>query len=543
MVAVGSERSEAASQTAALGELRGRVLWGLVTFFALVMAIVTVAVWSAPGEDASLIGRLALLAVVLPMGMVGVTRLILGPAVQLEQMAEQFRTLYSQARLDALLDPITGLGNHRAFQEELHRQTADAARHGYPLALVMLDLDDLKRANDEYGHAGGDHLLAAMGRLLVSASRTADRAFRIGGDEFALLLPNADATAAHTTMTRILSAALGAESTFDRGFSFSAGISAFPQPSADGRLLIRNADAALYWAKRHGRTDIQVFDPDKHATADEARSVPELADALDQLIRGRSIIPVYQPIFDLVTGEACGYEGLVRPTPEAPFRDASALFTAAEVADRTVELDMLAIAVIAEGTADLPAAAYLSVNLSPRSLETDQFRVSELLDHLGRHGLDPKRVVLELTEREAIEDLAVLRSNLDACRAAGFRIAADDVGAGNAGLRLLSEIRFDIVKVDLSLVQGGVMRDSAVAVLRAIQDLSARSHATVVAEGIETVEQLEVIQEIGILRGQGYLLATPAPQVTAERIDLTALVTSHRQRRQALLDPWETLAS
>ena len=120
---------------------------------------------------------------------------------------------------------------------------------------------------------------------------------------------------------------------------------------------------------------------------------------------------------------------------------------------------------------------------------------------------------------------------------------ADDVGAGNAGLRLLSEIRFDIVKIDLLLVQGGVLRDSAVAVLRAIQDLAARSRASVVAEGIETVEQLEVIQEIGITRGQGYLLATPAPQPMIDPIDVQGLIASHRQRRQALLDPWETLAS
>ncbi len=533
----------AASQDAAQGQLRARVLRGIAIFFATVMAVVTVTVTTAAADDGALILRLAFLATALPATMALLARQILDPALELERTTEQLRTLYSRARLDALLDPITGLGNHRAFQEELHRQIGDAARHGHPLSLVMFDLDDLKRVNDELGHAGGDRLLAAMGRLMVSSSRPGDRAFRIGGDEFALLLPRADADAAQAVVRRILSSALSAESTFQRAFSFSAGISAYPDLSADGRLIIRNADAALYWAKRHGRTDVQVFDPDRHGVADDRRSTPELAEAIDLLTAGELLTAVYQPILDLATGRVMGFEGLVRPADEAPFRDAGSLFAAAEVAERTVELDMLAIATIAAGLEEDLGDAYLSVNLSPRTLETDQFRVSNLVDVLGRHHLDPSRIVLELTERETIEDLDGLQRNLQACRAAGFRIAADDVGSGNAGLRMLSEIHFDIVKIDLSLVQGGVLRDSAVAVLRAIQGIAERSSATVIAEGIETVEQLEVIRGVGIRRGQGYLLAMPAAQPNFAGIDIEDLLTSHLQRRQALLDPWEAIVS
>ena len=132
-----------------------------------------------------------------------------------------------------------------------------------------------------------------------------------------------------------------------------------------------------------------------------------------------------------------------------------------------------------------------------------------------------------------------LRANLDRCRDAGFRIAADDVGAGNAGLRLLSEIVFDIVKIDLSLVQGGVLRDPAIAVLRGIQSMAAQSNASVVAEGIETVEQLEAIRRLSISSGQGYLLAVPAPHATSLRIDVDMLVESHRARRHAILESWE----
>jgi len=535
-LASGSDRPDPAkSQSAALAELRASMLWGMGLFFALVMAVVAISLTVGRMNDGSLLLRLALVALTLPLAMAALVRRILGPAADLQRMSEQLRTLYSQARLDALLDPITGLGNHRAFQEELHRQIEDAGRHDHHVALAIVDLDDLKRVNDEHGHAGGDQLLASMGQLLVGASRVADRAFRIGGDEFALILPHAQAADAHAVIRRVLCSALSAETAFGRPYSFSAGVSAYPLPSLDGGRLLRNADAALYWAKRHGRTDVQVYDPERHGVSDDTRSTPELAQAIDQITGQRAIIPVFQAIFDLDTGRPVGFEGLVRPDEGAAFRDATALFSAAEVADRIVELDLLAIDVIAAAVGAGLGEAYLSVNLSPRTLEADQFRVSDLVSILRNHGVEPDRVVLELTEREAIEDMERLRKNLDACRVAGFRIAADDVGAGNAGLQLLSEINFDIVKVDLSLVRGGVMRDSALAVLSGIQDIAARADATVIAEGIETVDQLDVIREVGISRGQGFLLANPATEPQADTIDIARLLDSHRARRRALL--------
>lgn len=516
----------------------------MALLFVMVMTLVTVLVWTASshGELGELIVRLAILAVSIPVAMAAVTRQILSPASDIDSVADQLRTKYSQARLDALMDPITGLGNHRAFQEELHRQIEDARRQGHPLALAVFDLDGLKQVNDEHGHAGGDQMLGSMGRLIGAASRASDRGFRIGGDEFALLLPHADADAAHAAVRRMLADALNSQTTFGRPYSFSAGVSAYPDPSRDGRQLLRNADAAMYWAKRHGRTDVQRYDPERHGTTDDSRSTPELAEALDRMADEGAITPVFQPIFDLVSGEAVGFEGLVRPTAESGgFRDATSLFTAAELADRTVEMDLIAIRAIVDGLpADL-SDQYLSINVSPRSLETTQFSVAELVAVLAERGVTPDRVVVELTERERIGDIERLRENLVACQAAGFRIAADDVGAGNAGLRLLSEIQFDVVKIDLSLVQGGVLRDSALSVLGAIQDLAARSEAKVVAEGIETVEQLMVVRRLGIDAGQGYLLAPPGPEPTAEPIDMERLIESHEARRRALLGGWDAL--
>jgi EAL domain-containing protein (putative c-di-GMP-specific phosphodiesterase class I) len=167
---------------------------------------------------------------------------------------------------------------------------------------------------------------------------------------------------------------------------------------------------------------------------------------------------------------------------------------------------------------------YLSVNLSPRTLESDLFHPSDLTGIFSQHGMAPEQIVLEMTEREKIEDIDGLRRNAVACRKAGLRLAADDVGAGNAGLRLLSEIHFDIVKIDLSLVQGGVDHDPSHAVLRALQELASHWSATIVAEGVETAQQLSVIRELGITAGQGYLLGRPSPERHTERLDIASLL-------------------
>jgi diguanylate cyclase (GGDEF)-like protein len=480
---------------------------------------------------------LAVMVVLIPGAFAWLARRTLSPVEEMADSSDRLMELYARARLDALLDPLTGLGNHRAFQEELARQIESARRHSYSLALALVDLDDLKSVNDELGHAGGDGLLASMGRLIATTIRTGDRGFRIGGDEFAILLPYADAEAASVLIRRLLGQSLGGAATRPGmpAFSFSAGISTFPALSGDRSRLYRQADAALYWSKRHGRTDVQVFDPRRHGAADDTRSTVQLAAAVAKIAKKKTLSAVYQPIFDLATGAPIGFEGLVRPKENSGFTGAESLFVAAEATERTVELDMACVEVVVASAHLDNTSQYLSLNISPRTLETEQFRVGDLLVRLKPHGIAPERVVIELTERESIADLERLLANLNACRAAGMRIAADDVGAGNAGLRLLVEVEFDIVKIDLSLVQGGVLHDAALAVLRALRDLTDTTHAQLVAEGIETAEQLEVVRSLGFHAGQGYLLGYPGPTATATTLDLAALskAGSHEAAGQA----------
>lgn len=450
----------------------------------------------------------SLLAGIAVACLVGGSLLTLALAPLVRSRAE-LQTRYQQALADSLQDPLTRLGNHRAFQEELDRQVEAAQRYDVPVSLAMIDLDQFKAVNDDGGHADGDRALAAFGRLLATSVRRADRCFRVGGDEFAILLPHTDAEGARVVARRLLSAALAPPLRLDgfRPVSFSAGISALPDPATTRSQLYSQADAALYAAKRGGRTEVVVFDPAETATPSDASA----AAAVAEVIARELVRPAYQPIVALQGGEILGVEGLVRPIPPASFEHPGELFAAAVASGHLVALDLSCMETVVSGARYLASDRFLSVNLSPRTVEAPEFTTPMLLSILARHGFDPRRLVLELTERESIDDLARVRTKLDACRHAGIRLAADDLGAGNAGLRLLSELRFDILKVDLSIVQRSAPGSASSDVVESVVGLAARTGALVIGEGVEHPNQLRQLATLGVTAGQGYLLGRPGP--------------------------------
>src|ERR671918_766344 len=435
---------------------------------------------------------------------------------------------YQAALADALTDQLTGLGNHRAFREELDRQVEAAQRYEVPLALVLSDLDEFKAINDRDGHASGDRVLHALGQPLVSGIRRPDRPYRVGGDEFALLLPHTDADGAKILVRRLLAAALQPSIREDgmQPISFSAGISAIPV-LADGRSqLYSQADAALYAAKRGGRTDVVIFDPATEATSpDEGTSA-----AVAEVIARGQLRPVYQPIVEVATGRVLGVEGLIRPSAATPFDNPAALFAAAEASGRLTSLDFACMEIIVAGAHRLPADQFLTVNVTPRTVEAGEFSVAALLSILTRHRFAPERLVLELTENQPLLHPDRIRRKIEACRAAGIRFAADDLGAGNAGLRLLAEIRFDILKVDLSLVQRSAPGAPSRAVVQSVVELAARTSALVVAEGVERQLELQQLAELGVTAAQGYYLGRPGPLVdTGVEPDMLGPMSAWRQ--------------
>ena len=430
---------------------------------------------------------------------------------------------YDLERLDSLLDGLTGLGNHRAFQEALDEEVAAAREAALPLALLMIDVDDLKQINDRDGHVAGDEVLRALGRIIRANLRRSDRAFRIGGDEFALLLPDCDLGGGEAIAGHLLAAALGGNQGSRTAFSITIGATAFPESSSGRQQLIIQAEAALYAGKRHGRTTVERFDPMRHGVANDERSLAELAVAVERVSQGL-LRAVYQPVVSLRTGKVVGFEGLVRLSADAGFPDPTSLFMAAEATSRTIELDVVCARTVLAGAGALGTEAYIAINVSPRTLESDAFSPLELVALARRHGIAPSQLVVELTEREAVEDLSKLQAAVAILRRHDVRIAIDDVGAGNAGLRLLSEVDFDIMKIDLSLVRAGAHHAPSEAVLRALSAVARQRGSSIVAEGIETSDLLEAVLELRFDAGQGYLLGRPLPQLVHDPVALFELM-------------------
>jgi diguanylate cyclase (GGDEF)-like protein len=470
-------------------------------------------------------------------------RQILRPAAQLEASRSRMRELYESAREAALRDSLTGLGNHRGFQEAVARMVEGSRRYGTPFSLVLLDIDEFKRINDTRGHAVGDQLLMELGDLIRRTIRLTDSGFRVGGDEFAILLPHTDSQGAVGLCRRLLARSLddGGSGAYRGPVSFSAGVTACPEFGATRVELTAQADAALYRGKRAGRTVVTVYDPvlDQGHVDDGMRA--ELSSAITAVIESASLTPVYQPIVELSSGRVVGYEGLVRVPRESTFAHTGALFDAAEVAGRVADLDRAALEVVLAGAAGIPDDVMISLNVSPRTLEAGDLNATSFQAVLRRHGVAPERVILELTEREAVKEPERLRETLGALQRAGVRVAADDVGAGNAGIRLLSQFQFDVVKIDLSLVQGGTRTgagtDQTLSVLGSLVQMADRLGATTIAEGVETPAQLRTILELGIAAGQGYLLGRPGPQHDLTSIDLEALAN-----REEIPDPQRPVA-
>lgn len=514
-----AQPQESERPVADFGLLRTRLRLALLAVGVVPLVAASALLYAiSPGTlPMQLLAVFPLLGLVLVPVVLWLPRHILHTTEALEKSRAEIRRLYEVARADALRDALTGLGNHRAFQEELDRGLEWYNRYRVPIALLLIDLDDLKLVNDVDGHAAGDELLREFGRLVTSAARYADRTFRIGGDEFAILMPHTDLAGAQQVAKRLQDKASRARD--GRPIAFSGGISGCPELATTRAQLYAQADAALYWCKRHGRASVDVF----HPVRDRAASIEasnELSAAIARVVSDELLRPVYQPIVELTSGRVIGFEGLIRPTPESGFPDPGSMFVAAETVGRTVELDHACLSAVVAGARAMPVDQLLTVNISPRTVEASHFSAEGLLVVLARHGIAPQRVVVELTEREQVADIGRLQGNLAALQRAGIRIAADDVGAGNAGLRLLSQVRFDIVKIDLTLVQEGAERDSSRAVLRSLRDLASRWGASVIAEGIETVSQLQTVRELGMAAGQGYLLGRPSADISLTSVDL-----------------------
>jgi diguanylate cyclase (GGDEF)-like protein len=406
----------------------------------------------------------------------------------------------------ATRDGLTDLPNQRAFQDEFPQVLAAAVRNQDPLALIALDVDDFKFINDRHGHSHGDEVLKRVAAVLVEG-RPGDRAYRVGGDEFALLLPHTDPDGVRVLAKRLL------RNLNDAQLHATIGLSA-AQPGKATELMRAQADAALYEAKDRGGNQIAHFDDIRDEVA--VVGAHERA-AVRRLIDEGTLTTVYQPIWNLSTGALLGVEALSRPDPAYGFAGPAEAFDIAEQMGFVHELDVLCVKNALTCAQKMPEGVLLFFNLCPRTLDLDADGNDWLRDVVQRAGFPLDRVVIEITERFGGRASPIVKC-LQRLRSQGFKIAIDDVGTGNSGLAMLRQVTVDFVKLDRSIVAAAPTDASARGVLMAVATFARQTGAFVIAEGIEDNETLEFLQGLDdrtplghsiIQGGQGYGVGRP----------------------------------
>jgi diguanylate cyclase (GGDEF)-like protein len=438
------------------------------------------------------------------------------------QLAESHESEIRQLAAAAMIDHLTGIGNYRAYKDELQREAGRARRHGETVALALLDIDEMKQLNDQHGHLHGDWVLETVGSLLRQLRNT-DRPFRIGGDEFAVLLPNTSLPEAQILMARFCD---GAEATL-LGGTVSIGVAALSGESCDPEVLQGEADAALYAAKRAGRNTIVAFD----AEVDRMWPLsPVKVRQLRRLIEQEGVSIVFQPIWDVERCDILAYEALARPAERYGFEGTQGVFDLAERVGRAHEIDMVCLRATLERAKDLPDGALLFVNMTPQSLDRGHLDPKFFAAAVVAAGLTPNRVVIELTER-SITHLDVVVEAAKQLQGLGFRLALDDTGAGNAGLEMLSRLPVEFVKIDREIIVHALTDRIARGVIAGIVAIAKETGAYVIAEGIETEEMLNLVcdpgrdedpHQRGVQGVQGYFLTLPSEYLTSAQDLLNA---------------------
>jgi diguanylate cyclase (GGDEF)-like protein/PAS domain S-box-containing protein len=439
----------------------------------------------------------------------------LGGIVLTARDVDDRRAFEEQLRHRAFHDPLTQLANRALFYDRIEHALTRDARDEQQVAVLFLDLDDFKVVNDEMGHAVGDELLVGVGARLRGRLRSADTVARLGGDEFGILLehvagPNEVVQAAE----RILAA-------FEEPFlvhgepltvSLSIGMAVSGNGERSVEEMLRRADLAMYAAKRDGRHRWDLYDRDLERLAPTAgqeeperatwfqRGAEQREEIVGLLDREGAIRMAFQPILDLRTGLVTGYEALARfAGPQA--RPPNAWFAQAHRCGLGYELEARALAA-ALTTPDRPAGTYLTLNLSPSAL------VSAPVQAALPASLDG--LVIELTENELLADATGLEGALADVRERGGRIAIDDAGAGYAGLKHVMRLAPDLIKLDRSLVTGVEHDDGRASLIASFVRYGLESGASVCAEGIETLGDLERLADLDVSYGQGYVIGRPA---------------------------------
>jgi len=452
--------------------------------------------------------------------LLGLTRAFIG----FKEAYTRTQTRMETAERFANLDALTGLANRFALQRALDEMLDRARRDARLVALLFIDLDGFKTFNDTFGHEAGDSLLQQFAQRLRRVVRRDDMVARISGDEFVIALAGLDDPQTAAFVAHKLHAELVAPfHVADQAFVITAsiGVSVFPNDADDSDALLRHADAAMYRVKRSGKNGHQFYRRETDAQLERQRA---LERDLRSAIQAESLGVVYQPLHDLRTGEVHTFEALLRwEHPELGHVPPSDFIPVAEQCGLIVPLGRWVLHETcrqAKAWQRLTTRRFrVSVNVSPLQFAQPAFYTT-VVEALETHQLMPDMLQLELTESIVLHGVDHVTSTLDRLQRLGVRIAIDDFGTGYSSLAYLRDLPIDSVKIDRSFVKDlGTPRKGpqfALALVEAITSLAGHLDLEVVAEGIETKAQCELLTSLGCTTGQGYYFARPLSVVEAE---------------------------
>jgi diguanylate cyclase (GGDEF)-like protein/PAS domain S-box-containing protein len=423
------------------------------------------------------------------------------------------RALALQMVHSAEHDYLTGLPNRMLLNDRISQAIALAPRHMKHVALLFLDLDGFKHINDSLGHSIGDKLLQSIAKRLVDCVRASDTVSRQGGDEFVVLLSEVEQTEDPAITARRMLKAVAEAHTIDLHdlhITTSIGVSVYPDDGLDADTLIQNADTAMYQAKENGRQGIQFFKPAMNARAVERQSIEE---GLRRALERREFSLYYQPKVDLLTGGITGGEALLRWTHPTRGRVSPADFI--PVAEDCGLILPIGAWVLREACrqaqawirAGLPATT-IAVNVSAMEFRHENF-LDGLYTILGETGLDPKSLELELTESVLMKHAASTAMILATLRESGIRVAVDDFGTGYSSLSYLRRFPVDAVKIDQSFIRQISTAGDDTTIVKAVIGMARGLKLRVIAEGVETQEELAFLRAYRCDEAQGYYFSQP----------------------------------
>jgi diguanylate cyclase (GGDEF)-like protein/PAS domain S-box-containing protein len=412
-------------------------------------------------------------------------------------------------------DVLTGLPNRMLLNDRVRHAIALAQRHNKPVAMLFLDLDGFKHINDSLGHSVGDKLLKSIATRLLACVRDGDTVSRQGGDEFVVLLSEIEESEDAAVMAKRLLQAVAMAHPIDGHdlhVTTSIGVSIYPEDGRDAETLIKNADTAMYQAKENGRQTYRFFKPAMNARAVERQSIE---GSLRRALERKEFILHYQPRVDLVTRKITGAEALIRWVhPTRGLLSPAQFISVAEDCGLILPIGSWVLRAACWQTriwkeADLHLDT-MAVNVSAMEFRGDGF-LEGVFASLRDTGLNPRSLELELTESVVMKHAASSEEILNTLRATRIRLSVDDFGTGYSSLSYLSKFPLDALKIDQSFVRQITAADGETAIVSAVIGMGQSLNLRIVAEGVETRDELAFLQAHGCDEAQGYYFSPPLP--------------------------------